>query len=156
LPQERTEMKPPTSAEKSEATADKFAGKRSVQAMKKDYEKVRKEFIEKSTQRIQSLLRSMKEESNMTEEKKQEIYRTIDIIRQEMSNYTAETKSGKKSASKEPVIAEPPKKEKAFSPTMKQVKKKYELMLEDIVPECQNYPSLIQKLKVQLHSLYIT
>ncbi len=117
--------------------------------MEKDYEKGIQEFMEMSTRKIQELL--AKQSTEISEEKKQEINHTIDLIKKEMQNYTLAKKSGKHSAGKE--VREkkelaPPRKEKIVSPAHAGPRK-FEVCLEGIAEDLQNYGALIARLKVR-------
>lgn len=107
-------------------------GKRYLKDMKKDYEKLKKEFMEKATKQIRELLAKLGQAKSEAEKK--EINNTIDLIKKEMENYSVQKK------------AAPPRKEKISSPFHHN--KKFEVGLEGIVKELQNYGSLIAKLKV--------
>ena len=101
--------------------------------------------MEMSTQKIQELLGKLTNETS--EEVKAQINKSIDLIKQEMKNYSLDKKPGKLSEGKEQEAPPPPpKKEKIISQT--HFNKKYELCLEDIAEELQNYGALISKLKV--------
>ena len=118
------------------------SGKRHFKDMKKDYEKLKKEFMEKSTQQIQELLAKLSQ--CKTEQEKIQINNTIDLIKKEMENYSKQKKLA------------PPKKEKIIAPPVPHNKpnypnKKYEAGLEEITKELQNYIALIAKLKVIIH-----
>lgn len=130
--QEKTVPAPPKT---TSGTVD-VTGKRCLRNIKKDYEKCKKEFMEKSTQQIRELIAKLGQ--SKTEEEKAQINNTIDLIKKEMENYTTQkTKLA------------PPKKEKTLQqPYPRTYNKKYEVCLEEVVKELQNYPSLIGKLKV--------
>ena len=109
------------------------SGKRHFKDMKKDYEKLKKEFMEKSTQQIQELLAKLSQ--CKTEQEKIQINNTIDLIKKEMENYSKWKK-----------LAPPAPHNKPNYPN-----KKYEAGLEEITKELQNYTALIAKLKVIIH-----
>eukprot|EP00826_Nyctotherus_ovalis_P049620 TRINITY_DN6012_c0_g1_i1.p1 TRINITY_DN6012_c0_g1~~TRINITY_DN6012_c0_g1_i1.p1 ORF type:complete len:155 (+),score=43.08 TRINITY_DN6012_c0_g1_i1:1174-1638(+) len=111
-------------------------GKRHLKDMKKDYEKLKKEFMEKATKQIRELLAKLGQAKSEAE--KNEINNTIDLIKKEMENYSVQKK------------AAPPRKERISSPFPRN--KKFEVGLEDIAKELQNYGSLIAKLKVAFAS----
>jgi len=114
--------------------------KRNLKDMRKDYEKMKRECLEKSTQKIQELIKKLN--SATSEEEKTQINKTIDAIKAEMKNITGVDLK----------ISPPVKKEKPMTPpaTPPSTRKKYEAHLENIVESLQNYGPLIAKLKVIL------
>ena len=129
----------------------KVSGKRNLRDLKNDYARSSKDFIAASTQKIQKLL-ALTNKKETTEQMKKDIYKTIDEIQHVMASYRKEKRpdpsnKGKGKDKDKGTVPQPETPKRPLSGPQTPKRKKYELYLEDILPQYQTYDLLLPKLK---------